>query len=47
MSEHSVVVARVVVVRFQVLFVEINEVTIAYETDYDISGFNMDGRAKT
>lgn len=45
MSEHSVVVARVVVVRFQVLFVEINEVTIAYETDYDISGFNMDGRA--
>lgn len=45
MSEHSVVVARVVVVRFQVLFVEINEVTIAYETDYDISGFNMDGKA--
>lgn len=43
--EHSVVVARVVVVRFQVLFVEINEVTIAYEMDYDISGFNMDGRA--
>lgn len=45
MYEHSVVVARVVVVRFQVLFVEINEVTIAYETDYDISGFIMDGRA--
>lgn len=44
MFEYFVVVVWVFVVRFQVFFVEINEVMIVYEMDYDIFGFNMDGR---
>lgn len=43
MFKYFVVVVWVVV-RFQIFFVEINEVMIVYEMDYDIFGFNMDGR---
>lgn len=46
-NEHSVLVARVIVVNIQVLFVEIFKVAItkASKTEHDISGFTIDGRA--